>query len=218
MVLSNCMRQTMFCRISSFTSHKAICQAFPLGFIPPVTTCHLKEKAIQSFPWDRGTGTPAVLPSLLAAAESPPWLGDFAAARALWVIAHMPATPCSCLRNCLLAWGWKQSVKLKQPLFSPQLHMEKSWEADWPVECAHGVCSHLLARQESWRGFETLWGLFSLLDLLCPMALHLTLLMSARNTSHELASSPVLWFENLHRCLHAPPLPSSCLRGLGAGR
>lgn len=62
-------------------------------------------------------------------------------------------------------------------------------------------------------------GLFSLLDLLCPIALHVTLLMSTRSTSCEQASSPVLWLDNLHRCLHTPPFPSSiCPRGLGPGR
>lgn len=64
-----------------------------------------------------------------------------------------------------------------------------------------------------------MWFLVRTLLLLCPIALHLTLLMSTRSTSCELASSPMLWLENLHRCLHIPPLPSSiCPRGSGPGR
>lgn len=61
-------------------------------------------------------------------------------------------------------------------------------------------------------------GLFSLPDLLRPVAFHLTLLMSTRCCSCELSSIPGLRLENLHRCLHPPPHHSStCPRGLEAG-
>lgn len=208
--------------------------------------------------------------SLFAAAESPPWLSDLAAARALLVTAHTSTTPCICPRNRPLAWGWNNSVKLKQ--LSPQTHMEEIVRGSLASAC--GMCPWCVlafasvttvlkrlwntlgaVREEAFTlvlllhffGWETFYhsahnragestgpfkhfcntftwflvrrGLFSFLDLLCPIALHVTLLMSTRSASCEQASSPVLWLDNLHRCLHTPPFPSSiCPRGLGPGR
>lgn len=62
-----------------------------------------KKKPCSPFP-----GTDYSCNALFAAAESPPWLNDLAADRALRVTTHMPTTPYSCLRNCLLVWGWNK--------------------------------------------------------------------------------------------------------------